>query len=635
LRTLTTAHEAHDISLDEAARGYPVRIRGTVTYYDPNIDPRHAALFVHDSTGSIFIGLPSRPILPLSAGTFVEVTGISGGADYAPVILRGSVKVIGKSRLPQGAVRPTMAELLSGGLDGQWVEIEGIVHSVQRQAMNVTIELATIGGTIAATGPLEPKADYDSLVDGTVQIRGNAVPVFNHNRENVGARVLYSSLNVVKVVQKAPPDPYAIPAIPVPQLLWFSPGEVLRHRAHIRGLVTLHWPGRMLCIQELSDGICVQSPKLDHVRIGQMVDVVGFPGVSEFKATLDNASFRPTEKNASPTAASVSIQQLFHGDHDAELVQIEGELIGQDHAAVDSTLMLRSGEFLFSAVLPKDAGGSGVLPWKDGSTIRVTGICSVRMDPKTTGEGGGSVQPGSVSIMLRSLDDVAVLNAPSWWTPGHALVVFSILGAFAFSSFAWIFVLRRRVHQQTQAIRVSEERLRHLSEHDVLTGLPNRFLLNDRLGISLKRADRFDSTLGLLMVDLDGFKEVNDTLGHHAGDLVLCEVAARLRRSVRETDTVARLGGDEFIVMLPDLHLAAEAESIAGKIISAISEPIEVDNTTVNISASIGICTSPDQTKDSEKLLQYADIAMYQAKAAGKNRYQVHRNVERLAQAHP
>jgi len=77
LRTLTTAHEAHDLSLEEAARGYPVRIRGVVTYYDPDIDPRHAALFVHDSTGSIFIGLPSRPILPLKAGTRVEITGVS------------------------------------------------------------------------------------------------------------------------------------------------------------------------------------------------------------------------------------------------------------------------------------------------------------------------------------------------------------------------------------------------------------------------------------------------------------------------------------------------------------------------------------------------------------------------------
>jgi diguanylate cyclase (GGDEF)-like protein len=246
------------------------------------------------------------------------------------------------------------------------------------------------------------------------------------------------------------------------------------------------------------------------------------------------------------------------------------------------------------------------------------------MDPLTTGEGSGAVQPSSVSILLRSLDDVAVLHSPSWWTAGHALATLSVVGAFACASFAWIFVLRRRVEQQTQAIRLSEERLRHLSQHDVLTGLPNRFLLNDRLSLALKRAGRFNPVLGVLMIDLDGFKEVNDTLGHHAGDLVLCEVAARLVRSVRQTDTIARLGGDEFVVLLPDLHTAAKAESVAGKIVAAISEPIDVDGTQVKISASVGICSCPEHGKDPERLMHCVDAAMYLAKASGRNRYQVY-----------
>ena len=181
------------------------------------------------------------------------------------------------------------------------------------------------------------------------------------------------------------------------------------------------------------------------------------------------------------------------------------------------------------------------------------------------------------------------------------------------------------MEQQTLAIRRSEERLRHLSQHDVLTGLPNRFLLNDRLDMALKRTGRFDFNLGLLMVDLDGFKEVNDTLGHQAGDQVLCEVANRISRTVRQTDTVARLGGDEFIVLLPDLRQASEAETIAAKIVAAIAEPIDVGSATVPVSASVGVCTSPEQGGDAEKLLQCVDSAMYGAKACGKNTYQVYR----------
>jgi diguanylate cyclase (GGDEF)-like protein len=248
------------------------------------------------------------------------------------------------------------------------------------------------------------------------------------------------------------------------------------------------------------------------------------------------------------------------------------------------------------------------------------------MDPKDTGQGSGSVKPGSVNILLRSLDDVAVMHSPSWWTASHALAVLSIVGAFACVSFAWIFVLRRRVEQQTQAIRLSEERLRHLSQHDVLTGLPNRFLLNDRLTMALKRVGRFDPVLGVFMVDLDRFKEVNDSLGHHAGDLVLCEVAARLLRSVRQSDTVSRIGGDEFMVLLPDLHHAANAESLAEKIVTAIAEPIDVEGTQVQISASVGVSTSPEHGTDAEKLVQCADAAMYVAKENGRNGYQIYRD---------
>jgi len=630
LRTLTTAREAHDISLEEAARGYPIRFRGVVTFYDPYMDSRHAALFVDDSTASIFIPIPNRPILPLKTGTEVEVTGISGTGDYAPVILQGRVKVIGDSRLPRNAPRPTMAELLAGTKDGQWVEIEGIIHAVRLQPRDVTLDVATVGGSISAVAPREPGHDYDSLIDAKVQIRGNAVPVFNGNRQMVGARILFPSMSQVRIVQPPPPDPFATQAIPVAQLLWFSPGVVERHRAHIRGSVTLDWPGRKLCIQESNHGLCMESPQLDPVQVGQLVDVVGFPAVSDLKPTLENASFRVAQGNAPSAVKLVSTREAFQGELDRELIQIEGELIGQDRATGDLTLVLRSGDFVFSAILPKEIRGVGTLPWQEGSLIRVTGICNIRMNPKTTSQGAESVQPDSLGILLRSPDDVAVLHSPSWWTAGHALVVLSIVGAFACASFAWIFVLRRRVEQQTQAIRLNEGRLRHLSQHDMLTGLPNRFLLNDRLSVALKRGERFDSVLGVLMIDLDGFKEVNDSLGHLSGDLVLCEVAARLLCSVRQSDTVARLGGDEFIVLLPDLHHASEAESIAEKLVASISEPIDVKGTRVQISASIGVCTSQEQCGDAERLMHDVDAAMYLAKASGRNRFHVYSDAREI-----
>jgi diguanylate cyclase (GGDEF)-like protein len=257
--------------------------------------------------------------------------------------------------------------------------------------------------------------------------------------------------------------------------------------------------------------------------------------------------------------------------------------------------------------------------------VRITGVSNVQVDSLSTNLGEGVVKPVSVHILLRSSDDISVLQAPTWWTSEDTLESFSVVGLLVLASFAWIVVLRHRVALQTRALRGSEERLRHLLEHDALTGLPNRILLNDRCQTSLKRAVRFQSCLGLLMVDADEFKIVNDALGHQAGDQLLCQLAERLCDCVRATDTVARIGGDEFIVLLPDLRIPAEAESIATKIVAAVAHPYQIDQTHAVITVSVGAVTYPEAGSDLDTLMQYADEAMYAAKEKGKNSFQVYR----------
>ena len=624
LRTLTTAREAHDLSLEEATRAYPVHLRAVVTYYDPYIDSRHAAIFVHDSSGSIFISVPLRPILPLRAGTIVDVVGVSGTGDYAPILARAQLRVIGESQVPTNAPRATVAQMISGSLDGQWVEVEGLVHAVHLTQWNVTLEIATAGGLLSATTRRESGKDYDSLVDSLIRLHGNNAPEFNRKRQMVGVRLFFPSLEEVKVVQAAPGDPFATPPLSIPQLLQFSPRLEIPRRVHMQGRVTLQWPGRTLCIQQAGNGLCMRTAQSTPANVGQLVDVIGFPAISEYKATLDNAIFRVAGDAAPPQAKPVLPDQAFQGDHDGELVQIDGELIGQDRAASDPTLMIRSGKFLFLAVLPRDSTPAGSFPWTDGSQLRLTGICSVQFDPETTNLGAGEVRPGLVRILLRSTGDIEVLQAPSWWTQAHALAVLAVLCTLVFAAFAWIIVLRLRVRHQTQALRSSEERLRHMSEHDALTNLPNRILLADRLNMALKRAEKSQAGLGLLMVDVDRFKEVNDCLGHIAGDRVLCELADRLTAPVRMTDTVARIGGDEFIVLLPDLRAPAEALTIAAKIVSAGSSPIDIGTEHIPVTVSVGVCTYPEGGMDAEELLRNADDAMYRVKAQGGNGAQVY-----------
>lgn len=167
----------------------------------------------------------------------------------------------------------------------------------------------------------------------------------------------------------------------------------------------------------------------------------------------------------------------------------------------------------------------------------------------------------------------------------------------------------------------SERRLEHLAHHDALTDLPNRSLFRDRLHQAIRKAGRDDQTLALLFVDLDRFKEVNDTLGHVAGDRLLVEAARRITACVRNSDTVARLGGDEFTVVLQGVEDSDAAAGIAREVIDALSAPFDLGQNAVSLSASIGIALCPDDTEDPDALTDAADQAMYDAKALGRNRY--------------
>lgn len=169
-----------------------------------------------------------------------------------------------------------------------------------------------------------------------------------------------------------------------------------------------------------------------------------------------------------------------------------------------------------------------------------------------------------------------------------------------------------------------EQQIRHLAHHDHLTGLPNRALFLDQLERAILLAKRKHYKIGVLFLDLDGFKRVNDTLGHDAGDLLLKEVSRRLKGILRSSDTVARMGGDEFTFVLNDIGADENAALVAQKIIDALSVPVQVAEQQCQIGGSIGISIYPDHAADSDILLRMADMAMYVAKQSGKNTYRFH-----------
>ena len=163
----------------------------------------------------------------------------------------------------------------------------------------------------------------------------------------------------------------------------------------------------------------------------------------------------------------------------------------------------------------------------------------------------------------------------------------------------------------------THDRLRYMAQYDQLTGLPNRTLFQDRLQSALARAWRNGGRLAVLLLDMDKFKEVNDTFGHSAGDHLLRDVAIRLQGSVRASDTVARLGGDEFVVLIDNIGKAEDAAIVADKILANLSRPYELHGRTLRILPSIGVAVYPDDGADNEQLLRRADAAMYSAKRGG------------------
>jgi diguanylate cyclase (GGDEF)-like protein len=246
--------------------------------------------------------------------------------------------------------------------------------------------------------------------------------------------------------------------------------------------------------------------------------------------------------------------------------------------------------------IPASNGGAGGDEWRSDDAL----LAPI--------EGPGGRRYGVISVG----DPVSGRRPDDW-----QLEVLSVLAAHA--------AVAIESARQLERHRGVEE-LTHLAYHDALTGLPNRILAEEQTELALARARRSNDEVALMFVDLDGFKEVNDQLGHAAGDQLLAGVAARLRTVLRDSDLLARQGGDEFLVLLADLPSDAElaVENVGGKLLDALREPFDILGRKLRTGASIGISLYPTDADDTDTLLRHADAAMYSAKAAGGRRLAFH-----------
>jgi len=260
----------------------------------------------------------------------------------------------------------------------------------------------------------------------------------------------------------------------------------------------------------------------------------------------------------------------------------------------------------------------------------------ILLDLQMPGMDGFEVMEGLKEMETESYVPILVITAQ----PGHKLRALAS-GAKDFISKPFDLVeVKTRIHNMLEVrllykqLEQYNRTLESMALHDALTGLPNRRLLMDRLSLAIAHARRNKSAMAVMYLDLDGFKQINDTLGHDAGDSLLSMVAARMVAAVRQEDTVARLGGDEFVIVLWELLHADGVAKLVSKVIQAVSQPYNIQDRCVSVTVSVGVGIYPLHGEDVETLMKSADLALYEAKRTGKNDYRIAVRPDQYVMAH-
>ena len=622
---ISTALQAHNLSNQEAVKAHPVHLRGVVTYFDPDFGTGYAAVFLHDATGCVYLLPTVKQGAQLFVGALIDVQGITSPGGFGPIVAKPRIRILGRAPLPPHPPRVSLAILKTGVEDAQLVEVEGSIHHVIEYPRMVVLHLELPDGPIPVIMPREPGVTYSSLVDAQVRLDANAAPTMNSDGQMIGVHLQAPGIAALKVLQPAASDPYASPVIPINGLLLWEHYTTSMHRVHLRGIVTLQWPGSSLCIRDATRAICVQTTQATPIAVGSLADVVGFVDIDTNAPVLTDAVFRGVPGNNQLIAPQpVTAEEILAKGFASELIQIDGRLIGYDLSSSDAILQLSSGDTVFPVILPKKLAGAEPRAWKIGSRLRITGICAAHITDVHTNMRAGVAVTDSFRVLLRSHADVALLEGPSWWTPMHALILLGVALGATLLVLSWVVILRRRVELQAIQLRESEQRFRHLAQHDSLTGLSSRMVLEHRLKDAMDRTRHDHSGLALLMLDLDKFKTINDTYGHQAGDEVLRVTAQRLLDAVRNSDTVSRLGGDEFVVLLSEIRDPQAAELVAANVVASLSLPVPWESVLIPVSVSVGIGSAFTGATDAEEILRHADAALYHAKSGGRHRYQVY-----------
>jgi PAS domain S-box-containing protein len=472
LPVLTTISQVHALSPQQAQEGYPVRVRAAVTFFYVATKPPemlaegelHSNMFIQDSTGGNWVG-PATDQPALKVGDFIELEGRTAQTDFAPDIVGPRWRVLGSAPMPR-PVRSEFGRLASTKEDSRWVELEGIVRSTEQGKGYLRLDIAMDGGRVVGYLPgfHGPVPSY--LVDAQVRVRGVGGAIFNGRNQVRGVDLFIPSLGDIQIVEPGKADPFTIPVRSFSSILRFSVVGDAGHRVRIQGIVSLQEAGQYAYIKGPDGSARAESSQKISLRVGDIVDAVGFPLIGEYAPILEQAVFRVIGHTAPPAAERVKMKQLLDGNHDSELVEIEARLLDRTLTPDEQILIAESDGAVLQSQLEDPSAVQRLQSIEPGSGLRITGVCTTETDHK-----GG---PGAIRLLLRSPADIVVVSRPSWLTFRHALWIVTSLSLVILAIVLWLTILRKRIRQQTQIIRgrleneaALEQRYRQLFERNL------------------------------------------------------------------------------------------------------------------------------------------------------------------------
>ncbi len=728
--TLLTLRAVHELSHDEAAQGPAVAFEATVTYYSA----KDVDMFVQDGDAAVYVQFTrGANLIP---GDRVLVEGHARDS-FRPDVVGDRVTLLRHGVLPE-PMHATFDQMIRGQLDCMQVKVRGVVRSADMVTEDgsrlIKIHMVVDGGYVDGLVVSDETRVTRDLLDAEVEVTAVVAGSFDSKMQLTGILLEIPNLSDILIVKRASASPWTLPLTPMDQILSVYHVGDLTQRVRVHGIITYYQPGAAVVLQDGPRSIWISTRAHEPLQLGDEADATGFPESHDHVLTLTDGEIQDNHISMPVKPKQATWQELGFwspnnlSGHQNDLVSIEGEVTTEARLATQDEYVLVSGGQMLTAIYHHPPGDTTLLPMKSvplGSKIKVTGICSM-LDTNSVNPG----QESSFNILLRSFDDIAVVEKPSLVNVRSLLILVGFLLGLVLIVGARGWALDRKVQRQAVAMAARIEReaglerhrsailedihgkrpldeilheitnmvslqldgapcwcltvdgsqsgnrpddvtnmrmvseqipvrsvsplaeifvafdadsvrrpaeseivsmaaglaflaiesrrvysdLFHRSEFDLLTGLHNRFSFERRVRTAIEEAHQQGGIHGLVYIDLDQFKSINDRYGHRVGDMYLQEASLRMKRQLRNVDMLARYGGDEFTAFVPTVRSKTDVEDVTERLKRCFDEPFFLEGFSFQGSASIGIAMYPEDGESMTCLLSTADAEMYVAK---------------------